>query len=616
MNWTGTEIRQFKDHAGEARKVNFRLTLAFSAVVVMFLVLVFRYYSLQVTHHEDYATQSDRNRIHVRPIPPNRGLIFDSKGNLLAENRPSFNLSIIKERVKDLDATLEKLGTLVTVTGRDIENFHKLLGQRRRPFQAVPLRFRLTEEEISRIAVNEFDLEGVEIDAQLTRYYPRSDLYAHTIGYVGRINERELYSFDEETYKSYSGTHSIGKIGLEKFYEKTLLGEVGSEHIETNAHGRVLRSLERYDPTPGEDLYLFLDSELQQVAVKSLDGRRGAVVAIDVETGGILAMVSAPSYDPNLFVTGISIDDYRALNQSRDLPLFNRTIQGQYPPGSTIKPVLGLGGLEHQIVTFHTQIYDPGYYQLENDKRLYRDWKRGGHGAEIDLYDAIVQSCDTFFYDMAFRMGVDRMHPFGSLFGLGHKTLVDLPSERAGLWPSRAWKRGARGMPWFPGDSLNISIGQGDVLTTPLQLAVLTATLASKGQHLKPRLVRRIGDQETERELVNVVKATEVNWDYIHRAMQGVVHGARGTANKISKNVKYLMAGKTGTAQVVGIAQDAEYDSEALDERQRDHALYIGFAPLEAPKVAVAIIVENGEAGSSVAAPIARKIFDKYLLDE
>ena len=616
MNWAGTEIRQFKDHAGEARKIGLRLTVAFGFVIFLFLVLVIRFYSLQVTHHEDYATQSDRNRIHIRPIPPNRGLIFDSRGQLLADNRPSFNLSLIKERVGDLDATLEKLNALIEITERDKENFYKLLRQRRRPFEAVPLRFRLTEEEISRIAVHEFELQGVEIDAELTRHYPKGELFAHTIGYVGRINEKELSGFDEETYKRYSGTHSMGKIGLEKYYEEVLLGAVGSEHIETNAHGRVLRSLERYDPEPGQDLRLFLDSELQRVGAEAMAGRRGSLVAIEVETGGVLAMVSSPSYDPNLFVSGISLDDYRALNKSRDLPLFNRSIQGQYPPGSTIKPMLGLGGLENQIVNFHTRIYDPGFYQLENDERVYRDWKKGGHGNNIDLYTAIVQSCDTYFYDMAFRMGVDKIHPFGAQFGLGQRTGIDLPSERAGLWPSRAWKRGARGMPWFPGDSLNISIGQGDVLATPLQLAVLTATLASKGKHIKPRLVKTLGGEETPLDMVNFVIANDMNWEYVHRAMQGVVHNVRGTAHRIARRVKYLMVGKTGTAQVVGIAQDEEYDSSKLNDRHWDHALYVGFAPFESPKIAVAIIVENGEHGSSAAAPIARKIFDNYLLDD
>lgn len=613
MIWAENELHQFKDHRYEARVFGFRLAISFFMVVVLFGSLAARYYKLQVLDYEAYVTRSDRNRIHVRPIPPNRGLIFDRNGELLADNRPTFTLSIVKERAGDLEQTLAEIGKIITFDERDRENFFKLLKQRRRPFEAVPLRYRLTEEEISRIAVNEFRLFGVEIEAQLTRYYPRGYLFAHTVGYVGRINERELSGFDEATYERYSGTHSLGKIGLEKSYESMLLGWVGSENIETNAHGRVLRVLDAKDSTPGKDLQLFLDSRLQQVATKELDGRRGAVVAIDVTNGGVLALVSAPGYDPNLFVSGISFKDYRQLNESRDLPLYNRAIQGQYPPGSTIKPVLALGALHYEIVNFQSNISDPGYYQLENDERLYRDWKKGGHGRHVNLRQAIVESCDTFFYDMAFRLGVDRMHEFGSQFGLGVKTQIDVPSERPGLWPSRAWKRAARGMHWFPGDTLNVSIGQGDVLTTPLQLAVMTATLASRGKHIKPRLVRRIGDKDTPLDIVDNIDVDAIYWNFIHAAMEGVVHDIRGTAHRIARGVNYRMAGKTGTAQVVGIAQDTEYDAGKLDERQWDHALYIGFAPVHNPRIAVAIIVENGEHGSSAAAPIARHIFDAYF---
>jgi len=612
MIWAEHELHQFKDHHYEARVFGFRLAISFFMVVALFGVLIGRYYKLQVVEYHDYMTRSDRNRIQVRPIPPNRGLIYDNRGDLVADNRPTFTLSIVKERANNLENTIDEIAAIVPVEERDRENFYNLLRQRRRPFEAVPLRYRLTEEEISRLAVNEYRLSGVEIVAQLTRYYPHGDLFAHTVGYVGRINERELSEFDEETYQRYSGTHSIGKIGLEKFYEMTLLGQVGRENIETNAHGRVLRTLESKDAQPGKDLQLFLDTRLQTVAAKELEGRRGAVVAIDVETGGVLAMVSAPSYDPNLFVSGISYADYRALNESRDLPLFNRTIQGQYPPGSTIKPMLGLCGLHFGIVNFETTISDPGWYQLENDERYYRDWKKGGHGLHVDLREAIVESCDTFFYDMAYKMGIDHMHAFGRMFGLGTRTQIDLPSERPGLWPSREWKRAVRGLHWFPGDSLNVSIGQGDVLTTPLQLAVMTSTLASRGKHLRPRLVKRIGDEETVREMVDQIDVDDIYWDFVHSAMKDVVHSVRGTAHRLAAGVKYHMAGKTGTAQVVGIAQGEEYDADKLDELQWDHALYIGFAPVENPRIATAIIVENGEHGSSAAAPIARALFDAY----
>ncbi|WP_045855710.1 penicillin-binding protein 2 [Teredinibacter purpureus] len=613
MIWAGKELHHFKDHHYEARVFGFRLAISFLLVVVLFGALIARYYTLQVIDYDAYITQSDRNRIHVRPVPPNRGLIYDTNGEMLADNRPTFSLSIVKEHTIDLEATIAELGKIISIQESDRDNFYKLLRQRRRPFEAVPLRYRLTEDEISKIAVDEFRLTGVEIEAQLTRAYPKGTLFAHTVGYVGRINERELRSFDEETYRLYSGTHSLGKIGLEKSYEKILLGEVGSENIETNAHGRVLRNLESVDPVPGQDLQLFLNSGLQQAAASALNGRRGALVAIDVTNGGILAMVSAPGYDPNLFVNGISHTDYRALNESRDLPLFNRTIQGQYPPGSTIKPMLGLGALHHQVIDFKTHIDDPGYYQLETDERFYRDWKKGGHGRSVNLRQAIIESCDTFFYGMAFHMGVDRMHSFGSQFGLGERTGLKIPSERRGLWPSREWKKKTRGMHWFPGDSLNVSIGQGDVLATPLQLAVMTATLASRGIHIQPRLVKKIGDVETEMTVEDIVEVDEDYWDFVMSAMEGVVHSPRGTASRIGWGAQYRMAGKTGTAQVVGIAQDAEYDAEKLDERNWDHALYIGFAPVNNPQIATAIIVENGEHGSSAAAPIARLLFDEFF---
>lgn len=609
-----SEARQFKDHLREARLFWGRALLAGVVVVVLLLVLVYRFYTLQVVHFEDYTTLSDRNRVHVLPIPPTRGLIYDRNGELLAENRPSYTLSVVQERVGDLAETLAILSGLVRITPGDIEKFYDQLRQRRRPFDAVPLRYGLAEEEIARLAVNEYRLDGVEVEAQLVRHYPFGDLFAHSVGYVGRINERELAGFDAEEHNRYSGTHSIGKIGLEKSYESQLLGEVGYQNVETNARGRVLRVLERSDPKPGEDLVLHLDVALQLEAMEALEGRRGAVVAIDVATGGVLAAVSAPSFDANLFVTGISFRDYRELNQSLDLPLFNRFLQGQYPPGSTLKPVIGLGGLHHGVITAEDTIYDPGYYRLRNDDRLYRDWKRSGHGAKVDLKQAIAESCDVYYYDLGFNMGIDLMHSFGTQFGLGEMTRVDLPSERRGLWPSREWKRGARGLPWFPGDSLNVAIGQGDALATPLQLAVVTATLASRGVRLQPQLAASIGNKTLAPVMVHQVEVDEDHMNTVLDAMAEVVHGERGTAQRIARGAGYRMAGKTGTAQVVAIAQNAEYDSEALSERNRDHALFVGFAPLEKPEIAVAVLLENAESGSAAAAPIARRVFDKWLM--
>ncbi|TQV68261.1 penicillin-binding protein 2 [Exilibacterium tricleocarpae] len=614
------EPLHLKDHSLEGRIFAYRLVVAAALVMGLSLLLVARFYNLQVTNHQDYATQSDRNRVHVQSIPPIRGLIYDRNGVLLADNRPSYTLSIVKERVADLDTTLALLQSLVEVSPGERENFAKRLKQRRRPFEAVPLRYRLNEEEIARIAVNEYRLEGVEVEAQLVRHYPLGSLLAHSVGYVGRISDRELSAFDEDQYRRYSGTHIIGKIGLEKQYESVLLGEVGYQNVETNARGRVLRVLEQTSPRPGKNLNLHLDIELQRAGFAALGDNRGALVAIDVASGGILAMVSTPSYDPNLFVTGISYKDYRELNESLDLPLFDRALQGQYPPGSTLKPVLGLGGLQHKVIDTEFGINDPGFYQLEGEERLYRDWtwrkKRDGHGSHVDLHMAIQQSCDTFYYDLAFRMGIDLMHQVGSEFGLGQRTGVDIPSERAGLWPSRQWKRGARGLHWFPGDSLNVGLGQGDVLTTPLQLASMTATLAARGERRAPRLVKAVDGIDVVPGAVKGAVADSPHWDYVFNAMKDVVHSARGTAQGIGRGAKYLMAGKTGTAQVVGIKQGEDYDEDAVAERQRDHALFVGFAPYEAPAIAVAVILENAGSGSAAAAPIARNMFDAFMAQE
>ncbi len=608
------ELEHFKDHHREANIFTGRAIVTILLVFVMLAILLTRYYTLQVVHYENYATQSDNNRVLIQTIHPKRGLIYDANQRLLAENRPSYALSLTPENIPKLSETIDLLKKLVDIDEDNITTFYKTLKSGRRPYQAVPLRYRLTEEEIARIAVNEYRLPGVEVEAQLVRSYPTPLLSAHTVGYVGKINDREWKKFTEEERERYKGHQSIGKIGLEKYYEKELFGKTGFQHVEINARMRVLRTLERQPPVPGKDLHLYLDSRLQETAYTAMEGRRGAVVALDVKTGGVLAMLSTPTYDTNLFVTGISHRDYNALTGSLDLPLFDRTIQGNYPPASTIKPTLGLAGLDSRSITSKHSIFDPGYYKLENDDRLYRDWKRKGHG-RVNLHKAIVQSSDTFFYDMAYRMGIDHIHNYGKQFGLGDYTNIDIPNERKGLWPSRQWKKAARRLPWFPGDTLNVGIGQGDALATPLQLAVMTLTLANKGVRLKPQLVKSLGDDPVELSVVSMMPdVTARHWDAIHKAMYDVVHASNGTGRRIGRNIHYKMAGKTGTAQVVGIKQGEKYDSEALKERHRDHALFIGFAPFDNPEIAIAVIVENGEAGSAAAAPVARKLFDAHLL--
>jgi len=602
----------FSDPARDRRIFTGRLLIAGLAAIVLTSIVLYRYFDLQVTRHQDFATHSDNNRVHVRPAAPSRGLIYDRNGELLADNRPSYSLSIIRERSEDLEQLLLQISSLIDISSDDIERFEKRL-KRRKPYEHTPLRFNLSEQERGILAVNSYRLDGAEVTARLTRFYPNGELFAHVIGYVGRINERESQQIDSVAY---SGTDSIGKIGLEKYYEDRLLGAVGTEHVETNARGRVMRILENVSPLPGTNLTVHLDSNLQRVAHKAFKDDRGALVAIDIKTGGILSMVSAPSYDPNLFVSGISQTNYDQLLQSSDRPLFDRAIRGQYPPGSTIKPLFGLIGLHNNSISMDYSIEDPGYFFMEGIERPWRDHnsKRGGHGKGVDLAKAIIESCDVFFYKMSVKTGIDLLSSYSEMFGLGNLTGIDMPGERPGIMPSREWKQGAKQEAWFNGDTINVSIGQGFMLTTPLQLAVMSARIASKGKLLKPQLVKSIDGVATQpvevRESINM---SDEYWDYVHKAMRDVVHSPRGTAKGISNGLNYEIAGKTGTAQVISISAEEEYDSSKIDKSQWDHALFVAFAPMDDPQIAVGLIVENGEHGSSAAAPIARLVIDEYM---
>jgi len=612
------EAQHFKDHQREAKLFRNRVLVMAFLMLCLFSALAYRYYDLQIINHEEYATQSERNRVHVQPIPPTRGLIFDRNGELLADNKASFILSVVSTDSAELNNTIELLKSIIEITPSDLGKFYKALKQRRHKLDPVPLRYRLTEDEIARIAVNQHLLDGVEVSAELVRNYPRADMFAHVIGYTGRISEKELDAFTPEQIQRYSGTHAIGKSGIESEYEDVLLGDVGSQNVETNARGRIMRVLDRVDPKQGDDLVLNLDSRLQETAVAAMQGRRGAVVAIDVKTGGVLAAVSNPGFDPNLFVTGISYQDYKSLSEDIDAPLFNRFLQAQYPPGSTIKPMVGLAGLHNGFTDVNRSISDPGFFTLPGSSRIYRDWvlaKTGGGHGRVNLKVGISQSCDTYFWDLGMRMGIDRLSEFGSHFGLGQLTGIDIPSERKGLWPSREWKRAAKGQAWYPGDTVNMSIGQGFVLATPLQLAVMASTIANRGTRYRPQFIHKIGGQVQPPIIQEVMETKSEYWDAIFDGMSEVVHGPRGTANKyMSPMAEYRMAGKSGTAQVVGIAQNTKYNSALLKERHRDHALFIAFAPLEDPKIAVAVMVENAEGGSSKAAPVARWLMDAYLL--
>lgn len=605
------DYQPLNDPKAERRMLQTRVIVVLSLVLVLFACLVTRYYFLQISQHERYATLSDENRIHVRPVPPTRGFIYDRNGVILAENRPSYTLSIVRERAADIDQLLVDLRDLIGLDQQEIEVFQTQRQQYRRPYDGIALRFRLTDDEVAKLAVNEHRLPGIEVEVELIRHYPLGEIYAHTIGYVGRINEREQARLDPDLYK---GTDVTGKIGIEKQYEDSLLGLAGYEYVETDARGNVLRVLEREDPVPGQNVWLHLDSRLQKKDYEILEGKRASMVAIDIKTGGVLAMASNPSFDPNLFVTGISTTDYNALLNDLDKPLYDRSIYGQYPPGSTVKPIYGIAGLAEGVVRPDFTMFDYGYFQLPNEERRFRDWKREGHG-EVDLRVAIEQSCDVYFYEMGYHAGIDVLSKYGDLFGLGKSTGIDLPSESIGVMPSREWKRENRGIAWYPGDTINASIGQGFTLTTPLQLANMTAILARRGTSITPSILRAMDQPEYlfENAPVSVVEADQSDWDMVFQGMEDVMHSLRGTAYRVGSDMSYHMAGKTGTAQVVGIEQDAEYDSEQLKERQRDHALFIGFAPIEDPAIAVAVVLENGE-HSSAAAALARALIDEWTL--
>jgi len=602
----------FSDPARERELFARRLFVGTLVTLLLTVVLSLRYFDLQISRHEDFATQSNNNRVLVRPLPPSRGLIYDRKGELIADNRPSYNLTIVPERSQNVEHLLSELGKLINISKRDIDRFNKNL-RRRRPYEQTTLHVNLSESERAILAVNGHRLNGAETSARLIRHYPHKDLFAHAVGYVGRINERETQTIEAVKY---SGTDSIGKIGLEKFYEAQLLGTVGSEQVETNARGRAMRILDQTPAVSGDNLTLYLDSDLQRVAFDAFQGERGALVAIEIETGGILAMVSTPSYDPNLFVTGISQNNYDGLLYSNDRPLFDRSIRGQYPPGSTIKPLFGLIALQHDIVTPEYKINDNGYFFVKGIERPWRDhnFARGGHGDGVDLSKAIIESCNIYFYGLGVKTGIDLLADYGSQFGLGAKTGIDMPSERPGIMPSRAWKKGAHGQSWFKGDTINTSIGQGFMLTTPLQLAVMSARIASRGDVRTPRLVKSInGVEQPAAEGGAKIDISPRHWDYMHKAMQDVVHSSRGTARSINKGLDYKIAGKTGTAQAISIDAEEKYDSSKLNKNQWDHALFVAFAPVENPKIAIGLIVENGEHGGSSAAPIARAVFDAYM---
>ncbi len=606
-----------KDYFRETRLFNSRLSIAAIGVLVLTLILLVRLVYLQVVSYRHYATLSQTNRIKPIPIPPVRGLILDRNGVVLAQNFPVYTLEVVPEQVDDMETLLEELSGIVRLNKADLMNFRKQLRERPR-FESLMLRTHLTEEEAARVAIKRPFLNGVELQARLQRHYPLGSLGVHAVGYVGRINEQEMERIDKSAYR---GTRYIGKLGVEANYEKLLLGQVGFEKVETNAHGRALRIIERIAPIAGKNLYLNIDAKLQILAERELGKRRGAVVAMEPATGAIVALVSTPTYDPNPFVNGIDTNSYRALLEDPDKPLINRALNGQYAPGSTIKAFLGLAALETDGFDAGKQIFCPGWFSLPGSKYRFRDWKKGGHGA-VDLYDAVVQSCDVYFYQLAVTLGIDAIKNFLAPFGFGSKTGVDLIGESVGILPSREWKE-SRGQTWYLGDTVVTGIGQGPILVTPLQLVSAISALANRGVRMKPRLLRAYEDAKTKVSHAMVPEVNtkiplknEGNLKTMIYNLEAAVHSRKGTGYRIGYNAPYRIAGKTGTSQVKGIGQTEVYDEKRTPERLRDHALFISFAPVNNPQIAVAVIVENGGHGSSAAAPIARKVMDYVILGE
>ncbi|NEX63869.1 penicillin-binding protein 2 [Noviherbaspirillum galbum] len=613
-------MTEFKNTERELHFFRLRLSAAAIFVFICFSLLLARFIWLQVYKHADYQAQAEDNRISVVPVVPNRGLIVDRNGVVLARNFSAYTLEITPSKVRtSLDQVIDELATLIDIQPKDRKRFRKLLEESKN-FESVPIRTRLTDEEVARFTAQRYRFPGVEIQARLFRQYPLGQVASHVIGYIGRVSQKDAEKIETwDDSANYYGTDYIGKEGLEKSYEKHLHGTTGYEEVEVSAGGRAVRTLSRTPATPGNNLILSVDIELQKIIEEAFGDRRGALVAIEPSTGDILAYVSMPTFDPNLFVEGIDAQSWDELNNSPDRPLVNRPISGSYPPGSTYKPFMALAALELGKRTPNQAISDPGYFWFGNHK--FRDDKEGGHGS-VDMYRSIVHSCDTYYYMLANDLGVDTMHDFMKPFGFGQITGIDLENERKGLLPSTSWKRNAYKRPeqrkWYAGETISLGIGQGYNNFTPLQIAHAVANLANNGVVMKPHLVKIIENGGTKEKTVTVPKESyriplkQENIDFIKNAMAGVVR--EGTSARVFAKAEYTSAGKTGTAQVVGIKKNEKYDAKKTAERHRDHSLYTAFAPADNPKIAIAIVVENGGFGAEAAAPIVRKALDYYLL--
>jgi len=621
-------LSPIKDHHSERRVFIARVILTGVVGILLLGLVILRLVQLQVIEYEHFAERSLGNRIRIEAVPPIRGLVFDRQGRVLAENLPAYQLELIPEQVPDIDETLQRLVGLRLIEAGDIPRI-KDLSETGPRFKPVALNPRLDDEQIARFAIQRPRFPGVDFRPRLVRHYPEGQYIAHAVGYVGALSTADLERLDASRY---AGTTQTGKTGIENSYESRLHGDSGFRHIVTNARGRQVPAESRdlqdtlpadEHPTPGENLYLSIDLELQALATEKLAGRRGAVVAIDPWSGEILTLVSAPAFDPNLFAVGMSQSQFSALQHDMDRPLFNRAVRGTYPPGSTIKPMLAIAALETGATNLQRRTVCYGFFMLPNTTHRYRDWKPEGHG-EVDIHAAISQSCDVYFYEISNEIGIDRIHDYLTQFGLGSATGIDVVGERSGLVPSTEWKRSAfrnrADQRWFQGETVIASIGQGYMLATPLQLATATAALATRGIRYRPHIVAAWEDPLTgERTLASPVRLDDIeldddtNWDAVIGAMNAVMQGSRGTARAVGSGAPYRMAGKSGTAQVFSVGQDEEYDEDEIEERLKDHALFIAFAPMDNPQIAVAVIVENGSSGSGVAAPIAKAIMDRYL---
>lgn len=605
-------MEKISNTALENKIFSSRMMLAIIFVIALTSILILRLFNLQITHFDYYTEEALGNQMHTLPITPTRGKIFDRNGKILATNQLAYKLTITPEKT-EISKTLLELKQVGLISDEDIKLFYKNK-KRYKKFHSIPLKHHLNDTQVAEFLVsNRF--AGIDIEPYFHRIYPYNNSSVHAIGYVSRMNKKDKNTYDK---KNYLGTSFVGKTGIEKQYENLLHGISGVKQIERNVTGRIIDSQIIQDPKPGQDLYLSLDLDMQQKAESLLKGKRGAIVVVDTRNGEVLTLVSTPTYNPNWFVNGISHKNYNQLQTSKDIPQLNRTIQGLYPPGSTVKPMVALAGLEEGVITKKRKVFCPGHYKLPNVKRKFNDWKRTGHGL-VDVKDSIAQSCDVFFYDLADKMGINSLHDNLTLFSFGSKTGIDIPGERGGILPSKSWKKINKGEPWYRGETLITGIGQGFMTSSPLQLAVATAALANKGQLYQPKILKAISSnnqtiKEVEKGLSAQIPINDIhNWEDVIEGMKQTIYAPKGTARRLNKGLTYTLAGKTGTAQVFGLDAEEEYIAEKLDERLRDHALFTGFAPIENPQIAIAVIVENAGSGSSKAAPLAREVLDIYF---